>query len=417
MPRLTRDLAFVLFPKLYNGSATFGLNIYAFHHLAVGEYGVASFCLTSLQVMDGLFGSAFDVAVTRKLHEKPDDPIPDSITAIERTAIVSKLLIGFIFTIILLLTGEAIANKLFHRSGDGLTLSAVVAAATCILLVRSIQLAFQLRFQFLPYGFADIVQTTLRILLVVIGFASGSASALWLISSFGFAGLITALLFFQFAKHTGLSNWTGGPLLMRELWDRCKTLLLTSGLGSVLNRLDMVILGIVSNTRELGMFGAALAIAIIPEILATYTSPVLLPRILPSRTEGTLKKLFLSVNSLFYASALIALLFVWLVPDSLFFLIFPTRYADSIGVLRFLLPGLLASASLLPLSLNLLLLTKPRIMLYIDLATAPLLIGSYFFFGEAYGAIGVAFSLTVVRILKMIAAQIFAWRSIPSDSL
>lgn len=412
MPRFTKDLALVLLPKLFNGASAFGLNIYAFRHLEVAEYGVASFCLSFLQIMDGLFGSAFDVAVTGVLHEKPATTLPATITDIERTAVCGKFLVGIALTFSLLLVGEPLAQRLFHRSGDGTTLVSMLAAATCILLVRSIQLAFQLRLRFLPFGLADVLQTTLRIALVVIGFALGLANARWFVMSYGVAGAVTAILFFRYASGGKFSVWFKGSLLWRELWVRCRTLFVTSGLGSILNRLDMIILGMVSNARELGMYGAALALAIVPEILATYTAPVLLPRILPSRENGTLKRLFVSVHGLFYAGAIVALLTVWFLPESIFTLIFPARYAESIGVLRYLLPGLLASASLLPLTLNLILLTRPKIFLYVDLATVPLLLGSYIWFGGLYGAIGVAASLAVVRVSKMLVIQTAAWRMI-----
>lgn len=412
MPRFTKDLALVLLPKLLNGSATFGLNVYAFRHLDVAEYGVASFCLTCLQVMDGLFGSAFDVAVTRTLHEKPESSVPAAVTDIERTAIASKLLLGLAAIAILLIAGESIASRIFHRSGDGLTLTYMLATATCILLVRSIQLAFQVRLHFLPYGLADILQTTLRIALVVAGFAWGFANARWLVLSFGLAALITAAAFIRQASGTGLiSTWFSGRFLWQQLWERSRTLLVTSGLGSVLNRLDIIILGIVSNTKELGMYGAALAIAIVPEVLAMYTAPVLLPRLLPAKQNGTLRKLFLTVHGAAYFCVIVTLLAVWIIPDSVFSLIFPERYAASIGILRYLLPGLLASASLLPLTLNLLLLTKPKTILYIDLATVPLIIISYTWFGHLSGAIGVAVSLTFIRLLKMVVMQICAWKS------
>jgi O-antigen/teichoic acid export membrane protein len=91
-------------------------------------------------------------------------------------------------------------------------------------------------------------------------------------------------------------------------------------------------------------------------------------------------------------------------------LILPAKYGPAIAVTLVLLPGTLATASIFPLSLNLLMLRSSRVFIYFDLLMTPLLAAAYIV-GSRHGILTVAAITTAARILKTLTVQLFSTRA------
>lgn len=186
--------------------------------------------------------------------------------------------------------------------------------------------------------------------------------------------------------------------------------LLTFGVSSLVGRMDLFFLAFRTNPVQLGFYGAGLTIATIPEVLGMYLAPVFLPRILPACRKGRFFLLFRRFHTIAYTCCVLALVGGLLLIRPVLTVVFPVRFAPSLDIIRILLPGTLAAASIFPLTLNFLLLKKPRFFLLIDTVLAPLAALAYFYATPVSGAVGVAWITSAFRV-KSLVAQTTAFRA------
>ncbi len=110
-----------------------------------------------------------------------------------------------------------------------------------------------------------------------------------------------------------------------------------------------------------------------------------------------------------YAAIGAAMLAAVVAGDAVMGLLLPARYAPTVGLVKILLPGTLIAASFCPLTVNFLMLTRPRTLLILDGVAAPLLAATYYYFVPAHGAIGVAWITLAHRLVKTAVLQSAAY--------
>src|SRR5262249_55405286 len=154
-------------------------------------------------------------------------------------------------------------------------------------LLRSLQLYFQIRLQFSRFGTTDLLYSAFRILLVGIVVLAGRASATAILASYALASLSVSAAF-GLAMWRQLA-WASVPQRRNDFRDVARAscpALFTLGVSSLVARLDMFFLAFRTDPVQLGVYGAGLTIATIPEIIGAYLAPVFLPRILPACRAG-----------------------------------------------------------------------------------------------------------------------------------
>lgn len=406
---IQHDILAVGTAKLINGTASFFIRIYTLRFLEPAAYGVLSLGLNCLMLFDALVGAALDLGTMALLTGARPCDTP-RIQPAEKAAIRLKLALGVLLFASFWLAGEPLGRRFLHASGGRAFFLILTAGGTLILLLRSAQLYFQARLRFRAFGGIDILHSALRVLLVCLVLFWGAPSALAILSSYGVAPAIVVAAFLTYAILVAdwrnvRPRWFDGRAVLRS----SAPILASAGISSLVSRLDVFLLALLSTPAQLGLYGAALTIATIPEILGAYLAPVFLPRILPACKAGTFFGFFRRFHLLVYlvAGALLAL--GLLAGKPLLSLILPARYALSIDLVRILLPGALAAASFFPLTLNFVLLTRPRIFILVDGLAAPLLVLSYYLFVPAYGAVAAAWITCLHRLLKAAIVQTAAY--------
>lgn len=407
--RIKRDIFAVGTAKLLNGAASFFIRIYTVRFLDPAAYGVLSLGLNCLMLFDALLGAALDLGTMVLLTGgKPcDDP---QILPAEKAAIRLKLTIGASLLALSALAGEWLGYRFLHAPGGRAFFLVLAASGTCVLLVRSTQLYFQARLRFRVFGGIDIMHAAMRLLLTGLVLYRGAPSALAILACHGIAPAAVLAVFFTYGKMTGAwsdagPRWLDGRAVLRA----SAPILLTFGVSAVVSRLDMFLLALRSNPVQLGLYGAALTIAMIPEFLGAYLAPVFLPRILPACRSGTFLGLFRRINLLAFAvvGALLALALIFGKPA--LSLVLPAKYLGSIHLVRILILGMLAAASFYPLTLNFLMLTRPRTFLIVDSLAGPLLVVAYYFLDPMYGAVAAAWITCLHRLVKAAIVQARAY--------
>jgi O-antigen/teichoic acid export membrane protein len=407
--RILKDILHVGFPKLVSGAATVLIAIASMRFLDPASYGMLSLGLSCLALFDAVACSALDLGVTRLITG--GSPLGPRIEPAEKCAVWVKLACGAALFAILLVVGEWLGLRLFHRSGGRKIFAIVTAAGTAILLLRSAQLYHQLRLCFQTYGASDLAHGILRLLLVGLILVKGWASPTSILACFAVAPAVVAAALFGHGR--GVAGWRAVRATRPDYGDLLGSsapVLATVSVTSLVSRFDLLFLALRASPVQLGLYGGALTLATIPEILGAYLAPVFLPRILPACRDGSFPELFRRLNPRIWAACAAMLVGMLLVGRPVLTRLLPASYAATADLVLILLPGTLALASFFPLTLNFLMLKRPGFFLIFDLAAAPVLAASYYFLAPVHGAIAVAWITCLYRLVKAATAQGVAYR-------
>lgn len=376
--------------------------------MTLAEYGLVSFCLSYLLAIDALLGAAIDLGIARQTTAHKLGP---PIHRLEKAGIVWKICIGAAVLLSLSLTGEYIGERFFSNRNAAATLQLWAAAATVMLLIRSLQFYFQSRHMFRAYGLTDFSHTVLRLsLLGAAVSAKGATPSLVMVCYLAAGGLILTLAICVLWRGAA---WSAHPATVQDLnrvWVEAKPAMASSGLGIVITRMDLFFLAALTDPASLAFYSAALTVAMIPEIVASYVSPVFLPRIQPACADGTIGHTLHRINRAVYWVCGAGLIAGYFLTPPLLAAIAGDRYAPSGALLPVLLAGTVAISTIFPVTLNFLLLRNPRMVFLIDAVALPLLAAVYWFAIPAYGITGAAWAMAAYRCGRAMILQFMAHR-------
>jgi O-antigen/teichoic acid export membrane protein len=408
--RIKQDILSVGSAKLFSGTASFLIRIYTVRFLDPAGYGALSLGLNCLMLFDALIGSALDLG-TIGLITGGKSCEQSQIAPAEKANIRLKLATGVALLAFFGVTGEWLGHSFLHAPGGRLFFLVLTASGTCIVLVRSAQLYFQARMRFRVFAGIDLLHSGLRILLVGAVLFTGVASAISILACFAIAPAAIVVVFIVYAK--AAAGWGE----VRARWLNAREVLRVSGpilasfnVTSVVSRLDVFLLALCSSPAQLGLYGAALTVATVPEVMGAYLAPAFLPRILPACESGRFFGLFRKMHLLIGLAAGALLVLGILTARPVLSIVLPAKYSLSIHLVEILLPGTLAAASFLPLTLNFLMLTRPRIFLIVDSLAAPLLLAAYLVLIPGEGALAAAWITCIYRLVKTVIVQATAYR-------
>jgi O-antigen/teichoic acid export membrane protein len=404
------ELLFVGVPKLLNGATTLGISLYAVRWLDPSAYGALSFCTNCLVLFDGLFGSALDLGVA-KWVTGGDAPVTPRITSFEKASAYLKLFTAAILLLVALIAGESLGFRIFRQPSGRLMFSVLAIAGAGLLSLRSLQVYFQMRLRFSWFGATDFCYSTLRIAMVATLVVTARIGVVPILLSYAAAPIIVVLAF-TVAQRRHMS-WRSVNVQRLDYTNVARAsgpALATFGASSLVARMDLFFLAFRAEPAQLGVYGAALTIATIPEILGAYLAPVFLPRILPACRARTFFPLFVRFHAVAYACCGLALGGGLLLTGPVLSHILPAKYEPSVGLVNILLPGTLAVGSLFPITLNFLMMKRPRTFLTIDLISAPLLAIGYLLVPAGSAALVAAFITSGFRLMKSAIAQTIAYR-------
>lgn len=201
------DTLWVVVPKAANIAATLFLHLYAIRHLDPTTYGAFGLCLTGLAIFESLVGSALDFGLLREVPLLRGDKAL-GLSSLERSAIVLKLGVGIVALAIAVLCGDWLNALVLHQRNGNSSVVALVSAGIGLLLVRSVQVRFQVSHRFRLFGAADLAHTWLRMTLVCGLLSAGYASVTSLMVAYAVASFAVVAGFGgQLLKNTLKVSW------------------------------------------------------------------------------------------------------------------------------------------------------------------------------------------------------------------
>ena len=407
--RNIREFLFVAAPKALAGLCTVGINVVLLRFFGPEQYGTYALCVSIVLLSDAILGSALDLGVIRvaSLHQEKD---PQRSIAVQAAGFYLKVICVFVGTISVSVLAGPLGQLLFHRRADGYLLYFVCAGVLALLSLRSLQIVPQVNCRFLEYGLLELVQMALKYGGIALLLTWGKANAAFVLALLA-AGPLLAIAIFTAAWRRRLFpfpavNWQ----VVRELVGFVKWYFLTFSVSALVNRADIFLVASWSTLREVGLYSAAQTFAFVPQLLGTYLSVLLSPRIMPRWQAGQFSGFFrgfqlgmFAVCAIIYGAAVVLI-------NSAGQRILPPSFISSQRIILILLPGALAGLLTFPLTLTFLLFVKPRFLVAMDCIALPFMILLYRYAIREHGAVGAAWVTSVSFVLKALIAQIKAWQ-------
>src|SRR5260370_14925076 len=130
--RRVQQATLVTLPKLLAGVGTAAIGLVLVRFMSPTAFGVLSLCLSGLLMMDGLLGSAFDLAAVR-MATAPDGDTPQSV---QHSCMLLKVGAAFVAGVLLLLFHRVLLDKFFGGYCTGRLLLLTLLAVTSVLLLQ-----------------------------------------------------------------------------------------------------------------------------------------------------------------------------------------------------------------------------------------------------------------------------------------
>ncbi|WP_156323534.1 hypothetical protein [Bosea sp. AAP35] len=409
--RVLRDMALTAGPKIAGGVLILLLNVGLVFVWPPVIYGNWAFWLMLVFLADALIGAPFDLAVIRLAQSTLNDASSADVPIIsalgcEHAAMIMKMLLLLPAGLVFIVTGQSAGEV---ASGEPLALPSL-AALGAFLLLRSTLVHLQMRRRFASYGAVETLHVVLR--LTFAGFAVwlaglGPAALMW---SFA-AAAASATAFSVYASRRSLLLCSDGiASAARATASQVSWYLPTIALGAVIGRLDLLLMGWLSNAQELGQYGAAANFAVAPELVGTYLGIALLPTLVSHVQAGLGRRFLVQSHAVMLSAALSMYAAAFVLAEPLLLRYAPQAYASMVPLLLILLGGTLAGMLTTPLALPLVLLTQKDFLLKTDFVVAPVAFLAYWIAIPAFGAMGTATVATAVHVVRSIAVHAMAWR-------
>lgn len=403
------EFAFVAVPKAAAGVCTLAINIALLRFFGPEQYGIYALCISAVLVSDSILGSAIDLGVIRQasLHRDSD---PKRCLAVQATGVYLKLACVMSVTIALSLAARPLSQLFFHSRNDATLIYLSCGAILALLVLRSAQMHPQIQNRFLEYGLLELLQMVLKYGGVAALLVLGQTKPAAVLFSLTAGPMLAVFIFLIVWRRELIPFPTPTWELTRELVGFVKWFFLTFSVAALVSRVDVFLLASWSNLREVGLFSAAQTFAYIPQLLGTYLSIILSPRVMPYWREGRFLSFFRKFQSAMFAACAFLYVAALLTIKTAGPLILPRSFQASQSVILILLPGALAGLLTFPLTITFLLFVRPRFLITMDCIALPLMILLYGYAIHGYGATGAAWVTSGSFVVKALIAQVEAWR-------
>ena len=389
------EILWVAIPKVAGGALQFGFNIALLRFVGPDSFGTISVCLTGLLLLDAVLGAAIDMGIFRlaPVYRQTD---PSYARQIEKAGLAIKPAGAAILAVPLVLFAPQLSRLLFQRPEPDL-LYFTFAALLGMLLFRSTQVHFQIERRFAAYGLTDLLHNAVRFGSIALLFAWGTRSAQ------------TVLLMYALARELWRAEL--GRKAFSELYSVVKWYVITVVVGTIISRMDLFFVSARINVAEAGIYSAAQAFALVPQLLGPYMSAVFSPRVMDLWQKGKLRGTYLRYQGMLIGiSAGLFLLAALLLRGGFATWLLPPAFARASDVILLLLPAGLAALVSFPWTIPFLLYTRPKLLLAMDCAAFPVLCAGYSLASESHGATGVAAVTSAYAVLRAALYQVLALR-------
>lgn len=287
---MARNLTLVISGRVGLLGAWFGATMLLARVLGPVAFGLYTLCSNAIRIFTGCFGDPLDMAVMR---EAPLYLRNDRLRALEiiRSAFWLRVALGAVSIAFTAAVPWVISRVVFNsREYRGLALLTAIGILGDLLL-RSALGYFQAAERFGRFMWIDVVWQLGRVAavvaLVVLGWLTACSAILLYVFvpyiAFGIAlFLLPADVLHVTAPH---------PQKVRAILHYSQWMVVATMMAAVYERLDLFLLSWFRGPHDVGIYGAAMTLAMIPDFLDGAIQTVLAPQVAPAYAAGAFARL------------------------------------------------------------------------------------------------------------------------------
>lgn len=402
MQKSAQEFLWVALPKSSGAALQLAFNLILLRYFGPDQFGAFAVCLSVIILSDAVLGAAFDTAILRQAPLYHEEDGLRSLQ-IQQAGLLLKPACGLIAVVPLLLFSDGLSALLFQGHGSSKLLYLSASAVLGLLVLRSVQVHFQVSHDFRRYGATDILYNTVRyggtaLLLVFNGATPGRVLALYAATP-----LIALTLLATTARP--LLRVPVSKQAIGEVLGLVKAYLPTAAVGSITSRMDLFFVTSLASVAQAGIFAAAQTMILAPQLIGMYLGVVFSPRIMPLWKAGKLEPVYKRFQTIAILGCCAAYIIALATMSRFVSAFLPASFWGATTVALVLLPAGLAAFVNFPWTVSFLLFLRPRFLLKFDLIALPVLVVLYLVAVRTYGVAGAAGVTTAYALIKTAALQ------------
>lgn len=395
-----RNTAIVLVGNLGSGGLRFVVAAMLAKVLSVPEWGTFVLFVTLMDMVSIFADAALNSTLVRFASREPDRNV--------RPLLLRCLALKAGWTVALAalaLLARPLLEQVFNLPQDaGLYYTLAIAAGLMLSFNTFSMAVLQTYRRFVLFALQTVSINILRTILVVgLLYAGWEGLDPYAVVFFGAPALsllIGGLVIGVASMRAGAADplHVPYPQLLRFLWPLAAMNLLTV----LFQRVDIFLLNSLTTPAEVGQYGLAFQVAFIFPLFTSALFTALLPRVSAMKTHEELRAYRIQAFKLYPVVVLAAVAGAVILPVVVV-LIFGDKYAPAIPILRLLILSFGINLLFNPLGLILYALERPHALTWIQALKLPFLVAVDLLLIPAFGGVGAAVGITLVRAAGVVA--------------
>lgn len=384
----------------------------------LAEAGLFALSIACVKIVSGCLSDPVDLAVMRQIPPllRAGDPRAFEVL---RAAFGLRLGAAFAIAGILALAAPFIAESLLG-SPHAVGLVRIVAAAILgELAFRSVLVVLQAGERFRSFLLLEALVQVGRFTAIVLLWANGLMRVDLILVCYAAAPFAVAVAGLGLLPRELLRSTRFHRRDVIDFLQYLKWMIPAMMLAAVNERLDIFLIYSFSGAQAVGLYGAMLTLALIPDIVAGCLSTILQPRIVGLQASGLFARTMR--RFLAFSIPLCAVAFLVSLPlaEPVVALVLGERYVPAIPAFRWLFAGTLFWLAVTPLPMTLVAVLAPRRTALVTLGQTVIVLVGGLVLLPWFGLVGMAqavFAMRVVIALALVAAARNMTAAMPPQS-
>ena len=366
--------------------------------LGPAAFGIYWLCQNAIRIVTGCVSDPLDMAVMREA------PIyfrsqPSIAMELIRSAFWLRITAGVLCSLAAAAVPGVVSWLIFDSPDYKLLALFTALGIVGDLLLRSSLGFFQASERFGSFMLVDMLWQLSRVVTVAVLWLCGALTmqaAIILYVAAPFAAFALAIMLFPAEVRKPVLPH---PDRLRGVLHYSKWMAAVTVMAVIAERLDIFMLKHFRSDHEVGIYGGAMALALIPDFLNSSIQTVLSPRIAPAFADGQFIHLRNSYLKLAVPAGLLAAVIAWLIGGPVIKAFLSTRYVESIDAFKVLILATLFNAVMTPLSSPLVSYVRPKLAMIVSGLSLVIVGGVGVVLIPRYGVMGASMLILITRVI------------------
>lgn len=406
---LLKQLTVVTLGRGIGFALAIGTNILLVRLLGPAEYGFLALSLALITMCIGIFSEALDVAILRFL--------PLQLAANSGRAelyFLSAVILKGIFMAGLIIAGflamDSVGTWLSLTEGRTELLGWTLVGVAGTMLLRSCVAYYQAMHQLRRFVYAELCHTLCKLIFVGSCAAMGVLTAANAVAGLGLIALVVGVITCGYLVKSEGITLKLVPEQTAEVWHFTKWVMLSFTIATIYSRADIPLLAHFRGATEVGHYSAAITLSSVSEIILSFAGGAVTPKIMVWMEQGRMTEFLRRCLLYGIAPCLIAIGAVWILAEPVIGLLYSETYRPAVLLFQILSTGTLLWCLALPLAAPLVCMHRPRWEVLQNILVLLLMAGGSVLLIPSYGAIGIAYLVSSLKILTTVISLWLAFK-------